>query len=471
MLFNSLAFFVFLLVTFVIYYLPLPVVRRNREMILILASFFFYGFLKPVILLLLVFSVAMNTCFSYLIAKTSRERIPAILVPGIIFNVALLAFFKYSPLIGYTLSGGQAGISPVFDFLLTIPLPIGISFYTFEGISLLIDLSKGKAQLDLRTHSFSEHFKKTALFISFFPHLIAGPILKAREFYPQIDEKFFKNIPWEEAAKKIILGYFLKMVVGDNLNQETAGIAFPYFQGVQSYNLLLLLFGYSMQIFADFAGYSLIAIGLGLLFGYRLPDNFNFPYISASFSEFWRRWHISLSTWLRDYLYIPLGGNKKGEWRTYLNLFLVMLLGGLWHGASWSYAAWGGLHGILLMVERFFRKDGIKSAGRDFLGMIVVFCLVTILWLFFKLPNFEHFLAFFKAVAQNQALPFKFGKSQLGIIFYALPVIFYHIAYLVRDSAIVKRVHGDFGFLLYGLLLFLILVNSGPQGAFIYFQF
>ena len=234
--------------------------------------------------------------------------------------------------------------------------------------------------------------------------------------------------------KKLILGFFLKMVIADNLNFITKNIAFPYFQGYSSGNLILLLFGYSMQIFADFAGYSLIAIGLGSLFGYQLPKNFDFPYISSSFSEFWRRWHISLSTWLRDYLYIPLGGNKKGELRTYFNLFVVMFLGGLWHGASWSYAVWGSMHGFFLMVERKFSKEKINTERRNFFSALFVFAVVTVLWLLFKLTSFQYFLLYFKSIIQNRHLPFKFGLDQLSLLFYSAAIILYHLFYLLNKS-------------------------------------
>ena len=471
MLFNSFAFILFLIITFIVFYLPFSFFRKNQLYTLILASFFFYAYERPVLLLLLIFSVFINTCFSYSVHNVKEHQVKRILLFGVIFNISLLAFFKYSPLIASSLTNDLSGKNGVAHFLMTIPLPIGISFYTFEGISLLMDLYKGKVTLHLKTSSFVEHFKKTAFFISFFPHLIAGPILKAREFYPQIEVKLFKDIPWEKAIKQIILGYFLKMVVADNLNEITATIQNPFFQGFSTVNLLLLLFGYSMQIFSDFAGYSLIAIGIGLLFGYILPDNFNFPYISASFSEFWRRWHISLSTWLRDYLYIPLGGSKKGEFRTYINLFIVMFLGGLWHGAGWSYAVWGSMHGLVLMIERFVMKDNLRSEKRNPFGVLYVFITVTFLWLMFKLTNFDHVLSYLKSIVSNTHIPVKIGADQISIIFYSIPVIIYHAYYLVKDKTLFSKYYLKVDTLVYGCMLFFILVNSGSQGAFIYFQF
>jgi alginate O-acetyltransferase complex protein AlgI len=471
MLFNSYAFLVFLIITFIVYYLPPAFFKKNQLITLILASFFFYAYERPILLLLLIFSVLINSCFSYSVYKVKEQHVKKILLFGVIFNISMLAFFKYSPLIATSLLQDLSGKNGLAHFLMTIPLPIGISFYTFEGVSLLMDLYKGKANLNLHTSSFGDHFKKTAFFISFFPHLIAGPILKAREFYPQMENKYFKDIQWEIAVKQIILGFFLKMVVADNLNEITATMVYPFFMGFSSGNLVLLLFGYSMQIFADFAGYSLIAIGIGLLFGYKLPDNFNFPYISASFSEFWRRWHISLSTWLRDYLYIPLGGSKKGELRTYINLFIVMFLGGLWHGAAWSYAVWGSMHGLVLMLERFVLKDKLRNETRSVIGVIYVFVTVTLLWLMFKLTDFNHVLAYLGAIFSNTHVTFKLGLDQISILFYSLPVVLYHIFYLLKNSPSYTNNYFKIDTAVYGCMLFLIIVNSGSQGAFIYFQF
>lgn len=472
MLFNSYEFLVFFIITFTVYYLPLKVVHKNQLLILLLASFFFYSYEKPVLLILLLFSVFINTFCSYSIYKTTHEKAKLIVTIGVIFNLAILAFFKYSPLLASTLSKELNVNNDFLNLLITVPLPIGISFYTFEGISLLVDLYKGKTVLHYKSNSFYEHLTKTAFFISFFPHLIAGPILKAREFYPQMGFKAFKDIEWEDAIKKIILGFFLKMVVADNLKDITVNLTFPYFQGLSTGNLLLLLFGYSMQIFADFSGYSLIAIGLGSLFGYILPKNFNFPYIASSFSEFWRRWHISLSTWLRDYLYIPLGGNKKGEVRTYLHLFIVMLLGGFWHGAAWSYAVWGAAHGFFLMLERLIFKDKLKDR-RSYPGMLIVFIVVTLLWLLFKLTDFSQVIAYFTSLFQNMHVPFKFGISELAIVFYSFMVVLYHFAYLglTSNSTLITKRFLKFESVMYAVLLFLIFTNSGSQGSFIYFQF
>lgn len=310
---------------------------------------------------------------------------------------------------------------------------------------------------------------------------MAGPILKAHQFYPQIAHKSPQRTDWSGAFKILILGYFLKIVIADNLKDQTFWIAYPYFEAYSALGLCGLLFGYSAQIFADFAGYSLIAIGVAKLFGYDLPTNFNFPYISQSFSEFWRRWHISLSSWLKDYLYIPLGGNRKGALRTYVNLLIVMTLGGFWHGAAWNYIVWGIYHGILLALERYIlgafgRRKARDSAdstlpkgviGRVALSALricVIFSLVSLGWLLFNL-SLSHALCYIERIVSPQG-----GKTPFAILLtialYALPVGIYHINHLISRGK--NRLDNA---LIYGILLFLIITNGGSSNAFIYFQF
>src|ERR1700736_844085 len=314
MLFNSVIFTFLVAVTFALYYLPF--VSRWQIYVLIVSSFIFYSYEQPVLLLLLLASIAINVITSYLVAvdKPQRQRLWAVI--GVALNVGVLLFFKYGPLFANSFFGGAA--TSIGRFLITIPLPIGISFFTFQGISLVVEVFRDQQHRDdsvprVVPRNFMDHLANTALFKSFFPYLVAGPIVKAHEFYPQIEAKEFRNIRWEAAFRALTVGYFLKMVVADNMKDATFWIEFPFFMNDSTLTLTALIFGYSMQIFSDFAGYSLIAIGLGHLFGYALPTNFNFPYISRSFSEFWTRWHISLSSWLREYLYYPLGGNRRGK--------------------------------------------------------------------------------------------------------------------------------------------------------------
>lgn len=469
MLFNSFTFIALVLTTLALYYTP--ALRRFQVLILVAASFIFYAANLPALLLLLIGSIVINISTSYWVmhGKPEKRRFYAVL--GVVLNLVVLAFFKYAGLLGGIFFNDTSSVS---QFLVSIPLPVGISFFTFQGISLVVDTFKSRDIEEYRSlvpKDKLKHGLNTAFFISFFPQLVAGPIVKSHDFIPQIKPKYFKDVNWELGFRIIVLGFFLKMVVADNMKDHTFWITFPYFESRSTIALLVMLFGYSMQIFADFAGYSLIAIGLAGLFGYELRENFNFPYISQTFSEFWRRWHISLSTFLKEYLYIPLGGNRKGPWRTYLNLMITMFLGGLWHGAAWSYAIWGSFHGIALAVERF-ASDKIKVPANAFtraLRMIMVFSFITMAWLLFKLPDFSQVILFVKAVANNTGL--KAGIDViLHVLIYSLPVVLYHAYYKYRVEISVNRLFQLEPYA-FGLLLFLIITNSGSAGAFIYFQF
>ena len=463
MLFNSYPFVGFLLVTLFVYYLPFA--RRFQLLSLILASFYFYAFLKPILLVLLLASILFNTSVSWVLERNSPKRWVTL---GVIFNLLLLCFFKYASLIAKTFID-ESSSNDLSSFILSIPLPIGISFYTFEGISLLVDSYRGKTSSTKVTgKTFIEHLIETTHFVSFFPHLIAGPILKAHDFYPQIKTKYLKDIDWNSAFKNVVIGFFLKMVVADNLKEYTGYMSYPYFENLSSPTLIILMLGYSCQIFADFAGYSLIAIGIAKLFGYDLPTNFNYPYISQSFSEFWQRWHISLSTWLKEYLYIPLGGNRNGNNRTYLNLFLVMLLGGLWHGAGWNYAVWGMIHGVALGLERLLvtSKEG-ATTWLKCLRVGMVFLIVTIAWLFFKLPNFTQALLYIQKMGTNWHLPFIPGIREVYVLIFCMAVALYHLYYLWKG----ERQFPKLEMILLAIMLFFIMTNSGFQGDFIYFQF
>ncbi len=474
MLFTSLAFLMLLGATFALYYLPF--LARFQVFILIVASFVFYASAKPWLLAILVLSCAVNAVSSFGIFRSeslAAQRGWAVL--GVSVNLGLLLFFKYSRLLFESVGGDLRQVHGIGGFLLTIPLPIGISFFTFQGISLVVDTFRWKKKgepIPFFARTFWHHFYNTTFFKAFFPQLIAGPIVKAHQFLPQIARKYFSQLRWDTAFRFLVTGYFLKMVIADNLKDQTFWIAQPYFLSLSTLNLAALLFGYSMQIFADFAGYSLIALGLAELFGYRLPQNFRFPYISRSFSEFWTRWHISLSTWLREYLYIPLGGNRSGAGRTYFNLFTVMFLGGLWHGAAWSYAVWGTVHGVILAAERLVHSDKREAASHwaeHALRIAFVFSLVTMAWLLFKLPHFGDVVGYLKAMAHNARLPI--SKVMLILIaLYSIPVLLYHAHHLYASNN-PNRGFLKWHFFFYGAMLFLIAVSSGGSGDFIYFQF
>lgn len=468
MLFNSFIFIALLLITATLYYTP--ILSKLQVKILILASLIFYSYYQPILVLLLLLSVSINIVSSYYVVygRPRYKKLAATL--GVVLNLSILLFFKYSPLFARTFFRETSSVG---EFLITIPLPIGISFFTFQGISLVVDVYREKycPNKEMVPKSFWLHSKQIMFFKGFFPQLISGPIVKAHDFIPQIGIKLLRNVQWESFFKSILTGYFLKMVVADNLKDFTYWITFPYFQEHSTITLIIMLFGYSCQIFADFAGYSLIAIGLAKLFGYNFKDNFNFPYISTSFKEFWKRWHISLSSFLMEYLYIPLGGNRKGRIRTYINLMLVMFLGGLWHGAAWSYAVWGSFHGMALAVERFLMNRIHVKTNKliEFLKGLMIFGFVTLAWLLFKLPYFGHVIEYFKCLFNNIRLDSNLNIN-VYILLYSLPIVIYHLLYLLKG----KPVYAKFKkveFVFYGLMIFLIIVNSGSSGAFIYFQF
>jgi alginate O-acetyltransferase complex protein AlgI len=467
MLFDSFAFLGLLIITLVAYYLPR--LSRLQVPILIISSLVFYSYNQPVLVLLLLFSVSINIVTSYYIVfgQVKHRRMFAAL--GVGLNLFLLCFFKYSPLFSRIFFRETSSIG---EFLLTIPLPVGISFFTFQGISLVVDVFKEKhfRSRDVIPVSFREHAQRILFFKAFFPQLISGPIVKAHEFLPQIEPKRFRDIHWETCFKSLVLGYFLKMVVADNLRPFTFWMTYPYFQSKPTVELLAMLFGYSCQIFADFAGYSLIAIGLAKLFGYDFKANFSFPYISTSFREFWKRWHISLSTFLMEYLYIPLGGNRKGRIRTYVNLMITMILGGLWHGAAWSYAVWGTFHGFALAAERLL-DEKVSLPDNRWVKVsrgVLVFTLITLGWLLFKLPEFSHVISYLKTMVFHWG--FGSPTPMLFIFVYSLPVVVYHALYLLRESGGARKIR-DLEYLAYGCMVFLIITNSGAPGAFIYFQF
>ncbi len=480
MLFTDRAFFALLFCTFAAYYC-----RRSagyQIAVLLVASLFFYAWTQPWLLTLLGLSALLSTVTSYGVEKAQEDwRRRAWAVAGVVINLGVLAFFKYDRLVFNSLVGPLPPPGDVLGTLLAIPLPIGISFYTFHGISLVVDVFRarqgGKTQSPLgQERGFLDHARRTFLYLTFFPQLIAGPIVKAKDFYPQMGAKAFADIHWYGVAKALIIGFFLKSVVADNLAQQTGVLAPPFCYSLSTLNLVLVLIAYSVQIFADFAGYSLIAIGLARLFGYALPDNFRFPYIAQTFSEFWTRWHMSLSAWLRDYVYYPLGGNRKGAHRTYVNLLLVMALGGLWHGAGWSYAVWGLWHGGALALERMARGTRFylsEARLAKIARWALVFTVVTLGWTLFKLPDFAQVRELAGAAWDNRHMRFSRGVPML-LLFYMAPVLIYHLLYQFRDQpprAIAflwgMRTEG----VALGLMLTAIMVQAGNPTPFIYFQF
>ncbi len=499
MLFTSLEFAIFFLVIFIIYYLPF--FQRQQLSIIIAGSFIFYGWNSPWLIGLLTLSITLNTVVSFKIINSFRKRKKHLwMTLGVLGNLLILCFFKYGILltdfIAATFHVSNIFINDIVNMISELPVPIGLSFYTFVSIGLLVDLSRGNniipKESNSKRTSFRKHCLNTSFFIAFFPSLISGPISRASNFYSQVQPKFFKDIPWYTVFSSLVIGYYLKMVIADNLKDYTYWISFPYYQSLGTITNIVLLVGYSIQIFADFAGYSLIAIGLATALGYSLPQNFNFPYISLSLSEFWRRWHISLSTWLRDYLYFPLGGNRKGRIRTYVNLIVVMALGGLWHGATWNYAVWGIFHGCGLAIERLL---GVNSKSKeiqeqaksfwqqfslDLIRWFIVFSFVSVGWVFFKLVNFNAAIDFFITLTKNTNKKLSLELIVPTILF-CLPIVISHIFYFsttkyFTNNRLPKNIPFKISFktsmdLILGIMLALTLLDAGSTDTFIYFQF
>ena len=381
LIFNT-GFFLLLFLGFLAIYQLLRRQHRARLLYVTAFSLFFYYKSSGWYFLLLVFSTIVEYHFARWIADSSTQsRRKLLLTLSLLVNLGMLFYFKYTNFFlgGYQALTGQP--VPVLHVL----LPVGISFYTFQTLSYTLDVYRGQLAPLRNISDF-------AFFVSFFPQLVAGPIVRASEFIPQIPRSpFISRADMGRAVVLIAAGLFKKAVISDYLSLNYVDRIFDnpgLYSGIEN---LLGVYGYALQIYCDFSGYSDIAIGIALLLGYRLPPNFLSPYQSTSITEFWRRWHISLSSWLRDYLYIPLGGNRRGVVRQYINLFLTMLLGGLWHGASLTFVLWGALHGAALALDKLFQK--VVKPGNNWLfkllGWLITFHFVCFCWIFFRAGTFE----------------------------------------------------------------------------------
>ena len=378
MLFSSFTFlFQFLPATILAFAAARLHSPRAGIMVLVMASLVFYGAWRPAYLLLFLASVGVNFTLGLLMEDPERRRTVGLC--GVALNLAVLGFFKYANFLLETAHDVSGAALPHLD----IVLPLGISFFTFQQIAYLVDVMRG-AKVERDIVSFT-------LFVSFFPHLIAGPLVHHAEMIPQFKRERLGRSAWLAAQGWAIFvaGLFKKVVIADNLAQfVTAPFAHVDAGGsVPSEWAWLAILAYTLQIYFDFSGYSDMAIGLALMFGIRLPVNFRSPYKALSVIEFWRRWHVTLSRFLRDYLYIPLGGNRFGIARRYLNLMLTMLLGGLWHGAGWTFLVWGGLHGLYLVVNhqwRHHKRRWPEGAAGRVAAWGLTFCAVVIAWVFFR---------------------------------------------------------------------------------------
>ncbi len=473
MLFNTAAFIIFITcVTFFYYLLPCIIKHPGTQPVfLIISGLFFYAYNDPAYALCLMAVVLLNEAFFFAsrscFAKGYASRARLFTVSGIAVDVFILFFFKYSGPAA-SLLFKDAGIT---GFLLSIPLPLGISFYIFHAISLLSDSLRDHPGLTDTPVTFTD----ILCYMTFFPNSVSGPISRFRDFRPQIHRHYFKDVDLRRVFEYLLTGYFFKVSIADNIQNYTTYLTETDFYGGSPLRILLQMFGYSCQIFSDFAGYSYIAIGLGLLLGINLPENFNFPYISESLTEFWRRWHISLSSWLKEYIYIPLGGNRKGQARTCLNLMAVMLIGGIWHGSGLKYLFWGALHGLLLVIDKLLMRllplKKPSPAPLRILRIILTFIIVSWLWLFFKMKDFNAVMAVTRQMFTGWDSLRSFDpKEILMLCFYMLPVFMFHMFYLLKDR-LHNRGDKDIRFPLYAVMILFLLLNRGTSDAFIYFKY
>jgi alginate O-acetyltransferase complex protein AlgI len=467
MVFSSFEFAAF----FVSLFGMLSIMRSDtlRRWTLIVGSYVFYGAWDVRFVPLLMAYTLAGWFFGSAIHSISHQRGRLFLLwIGVGLALAGLGFFKYTNFL-LSVAADLVGWSVVPT--LPIILPVGISFFTFEVVSYLVDIYRGAARP-------ARSFRDFALFMAFFPRLVAGPIIRPAQFLPQIEQPLHFDVPDILAGAKLFIGgLVLKTVCADNLAVYVDAV----YGNVVAFSGGTLLFAavcYSAQIFADFCGYSLMAIGLGRAFGIKLPQNFDFPYIARSIAEFWHRWHISLSTWLRDYLYIPLGGSRSGLTSTYVNLMITMVLGGLWHGASWNFILWGFCHGLALVFYHVWHRRNVWSTTYDSFATsaaswLITFTLVTALWIPFRSPDMKTTVAFLdRTLTGADGITWFHTQSMIVV----LGMVLWHLLKVANPAAIGADWHlrnaqwGNVATIMGGFLV--VAMFGQHQGSpFIYFQF
>ena len=478
MLFNSFEFFLFLPIVFILYWFVFNRRLGLQNALVLFASYFFYGWWSWKFLALLVLSTLLDYGYGFFVASPNRKKAKLFLWLSILNNLGILAVFKY-----YNFFAGE--FSKLFNqigwhtnpLLLQVALPIGISFYTFHGMSYVFDIYRGKQQ---PVRNFIDY----AVFVSFFPLLVAGPIERASHLLPQVQKsRVFNYTQAVEGCRLILWGLFKKMVIADNL----AGIVDQVFNNPGEYGSFSLILGavaFSFQIYGDFSGYSDIALGTAKLFGFELLSNFRFPYFSRDIAEFWRRWHISLSSWFRDYLYIPLGGSKHGKLKAVRNTFIIFLVSGFWHGASWNFIAWGGIHAIgflplLLLGKNRKYSNEVVAVNRmlptvkELWQMLLTFTFVTFAWIFFRAENIQHAFIYLKSIINGFGADSFFETKFIFVKLFVLIVPLVVFDWYLRLDERSLKTPQKMRYVLYVFLIvavFYMIIRS-EESAFIYFQF
>lgn len=475
MLFNSISFLIFLPTIYFLYWFVFQKNIRSQNLTLIIASYFFYGWWSWKFLFLLIFSSLLDYFYGFAVAYKKKSKL--FLILSIINNIGVLFIFKYYDFFAREIKDSLEyfGIS-THPQILNIALPIGISFYTFHGMSYVFDIYSGKQKP-------VKNFIDYGLFVSFFPLLVAGPIERANHLLPQIQTKRKFNYTQSiNGLRLIVWGLFKKVVIADSL----AKIADQIFANYQDYNSTSLLVGaisFSFQIYCDFSGYSDIGIGTSKLLGFELLSNFKFPYFSRNLIEFWKKWHISLTSWFRDYVYIPLGGSKKNIPITIRNIFIIFLLSGFWHGANWTYLVWGFLH-VIGYIFVYYPNKGIKPNFSfenevrfptfiELSKMLVTFSFVTLTWVYFRSENISSaneyiYLLFADIIIQpNELLKIPYG---INAFIYIFPFVLAEW-YIKRDERNFYFKNKTLETLLTWIVIILIISKFNNQSNFIYFQF
>ena len=471
MVFNSLTFAVFFALVLALHSLRLP--WKVRKTNLLIASYVFYAAWNPPFVLLLWIATVVDWYAAQGLVKAQRQNARrAWMLLSVVANLGMLAYFKYGTFLldNFRMAMLVVGIDyqpPAFD----IVLPVGISFYTFATMSYTLDIY-------LRRAAPARSFLDYALFVTFFPHLVAGPIMRPTELVPQFEQ------PRRATANQIgfglalmTLGLFEKVVLADGFLSGPAEAVFDGMKAPGALDAWMATLAFSGQIFCDFAGYSTTAIGAAMCLGFAMPDNFRFPYAAIGFSDFWRRWHITLSAWLRDYLYIPLGGNRHGEVRTILALMATMLLGGLWHGASWTFVVWGGLHGVYLAVERLLRRRfaGYRPGVFALFGFaLLTYALINLTWVFFRAKTFDIAWRTLRGMvgANEGAGPILPAIDLAAVALIVGGIVATHWAMRDRTlESVIARTPAIVLATIWACLAFAIIIEQGSGSAFIYFQF
>jgi D-alanyl-lipoteichoic acid acyltransferase DltB (MBOAT superfamily) len=465
MLFNSIDFAIFLPLVFAIYW-AFAKTSKAQNVVLLFASLIFYGWWDYRFLSLILFSTVVDFLIGKELGKNhSSSKRKLLLRLSLVVNIGLLGFFKYfnffqeSFVTAFNFFGGS-----IEGYSLSIVLPVGISFYTFQTLSYTIDIYRKEIKPVPRFIDF-------VTFVTFFPQLVAGPIERASKMLPQLDKKrTFRFEQGKAGVQLIIFGLFRKIVIADNLGMYVDRV-WEYPQAITPYMAVFASVFFSVQIYMDFSGYSRIARGVAKLFGIELMVNFNYPYKARSFGEFWSRWHISLSTWFRDYLYIPLGGNRKGNLKTVVNLAIVFTISGLWHGAAWTFVLWGVLHFSMLSLERVVKIQRTKIT--DYLLWIKTLVFVNLSWILFRAPSFGDASSFLTQMLTPEAFvginsltfqsPIAFVINMgliLGLpIFLSIERKFNSIPHSLQNSIVVTA------------LVLMTVLQFSKEKAFIYFQF